>query len=80
MEMTAIHKVQTISHKLVYWESVILLQAMLGSAGLGDDDSSKHKDLNWAEVLKDDDVVQCMMSALENFINPFTMPDKDHLY
>ena len=53
---------------------------MLGTAGLGDNDSSKHKDLNWAEVLKCEDVVQCMMSGFENFINPFMVPDKDHLY
>ena len=40
----------------------------------------KHKDLRPVEILKSELAVNATIDAIENFVNPFTISDKDHLY
>ena len=42
--------------------------------------AGKHRELERAEIKKSEDAVQRTMSAVRNFTNPFSIPDKDHLY
>ena len=42
--------------------------------------AGKHCELEKAEIRKSEDAVQRTMSAIKSFTNPFTIPDKDHLY
>ena len=40
----------------------------------------KHRELDRAEVQISEKAVQCTISAIRNFTNPFSLLDKDHLY
>ena len=42
--------------------------------------AGKHRELERAEIKKSEDAVRRTMSAVRNFTNPFSIPDKDHLY
>ncbi len=42
--------------------------------------AGKHRELDRSEIKKSEDAVQSAMNAICNFMNPFTVPDKDHLY
>ena len=42
--------------------------------------SSKHRELEQAEVKKGEKAVQRAITAIENFINPFTIDNKERLY
>ena len=59
---------RTTSTRAQYFEK------MLDMCGLIDDS------LERAEIKKSEDAVQRTMSAVRNFTNPFSIPDKDHLY
>lgn len=69
---------RTTSTRAQYFEK------MLDMCGLIDDPdcpkAGKHRELKRAEIKKSEDAVQRTMSAVRNFTNPFTIPDKDHLY
>ena len=59
-------------------------QKMLDMSGLSEDSDSpragKHRELERAEIQKSEDAVQRNILAIQNFTNPFTIPDKNHLY
>lgn len=40
----------------------------------------KHRELDRGEVKKSEEAVQRTISAIQNFTNPFTLVDKEHLY
>lgn len=42
--------------------------------------AGKHRELEKAEVKKSEEAVQRTISAIQNFTNPFSLIDKDHLY
>ena len=69
---------RTTSTRAQYFEK------MLDMCGLIDDldcpKAGKHRELERAEIKKSEDAVQRTMSAVRNFTNPFSIPDKDHLY
>ena len=69
---------RTTSTRAQYFEK------MLDMCGLIDDSdcpkAGKHRELERAEIKKSEDAVQRTMSAVRNFTNPFSIPDKDHLY
>ena len=56
------------------------LQATLNSAGIINDEMSNHKDVTLSEIAKEERAVRDMMDAFQNFMNPFSVPDGDHLY
>ena len=57
---------------------------MLDMCGLSKDSdgprASKHRELERAEIQKSEDVVQRTILVIQNFTNPFTIPDNNHLY
>ena len=57
---------------------------MLEICDLMDDPDSlkagKHQELERAEVKKSEEAVQHTISAIQNFTNPFSLVDKEHLY
>ena len=59
-------------------------QKMLDMCGLSEDSDSpragKHRELERAEIHKSEDAVQRTILVIQNFTNPFTIPDKNHLY
>lgn len=69
---------RTTSTRVQYYEK------MLDTCGMIDDpDSSKagkHRELEKAEIRKSEDAVKRTITAICSFTNPFTLPDKDHLY
>ena len=42
--------------------------------------AGKHWELEASEIIKSEAAVQCTLTAILNFINPFTLAHKDHLY
>ncbi|XP_068228658.1 uncharacterized protein [Palaemon carinicauda] len=56
----------------------------LEMAGLLDDPdcprAGRHRELEKAEIKKSEKAVQRVITAVRNFTNPFTIPDKDRLY
>ena len=38
----------------------------------------KHRELDKAEIQRSESAVQKVLSAIQGFTNPFTIPDKDH--
>ena len=42
--------------------------------------AGKHRELEKAEIKKSEDAVQRVLSAVQNFTNPFDIADKDRLY
>ena len=42
--------------------------------------AGKHRELEKAEIRKSEEAVQRTMTAIQNFSNPFTSPEKDHLF
>ena len=56
----------------------------LKMCGLDDDPDhprkGKHRDLEKAEICKSENAVQRVIAAINNFTNPFEIPDKDKLY
>ena len=42
--------------------------------------AGKHRELETSHIKKSEAAVQRTMNAIKNFTNPFTIPDKDHLY
>ena len=42
--------------------------------------AGKHRELEKAEIKKSEEAVQRTVSAIQSFTNPFSVPDKDHLY
>ena len=56
----------------------------LEMAGLLDDPdcprAGRHRELEKAEIKKSEKAVQRVITAVRNFMNPFTIPDKDRLY
>ncbi|XP_015768310.1 PREDICTED: uncharacterized protein LOC107346954 [Acropora digitifera] len=69
---------RTTSTRAQYFEK------MLDMCGLIDDPdcpkAGKHRELERAEIKKSQYAVQRTVSAVRNFTNPFSIPDKDHLY
>ncbi|XP_063959228.1 uncharacterized protein LOC135154916 [Lytechinus pictus] len=69
---------RTTSTRAQYFEK------MLEMCGLVDDPdypkAGKHRELERAEMKKSEDNVQRTISAIHNFVNPFSLVDKDHLY
>ena len=69
---------RTTSVRAQYYERTLEM------CGLIDDEecpkAGKHRELEKAEIRKSEDAVQRTMSAIKSFTNPFTIPDKDHLY
>lgn len=57
---------------------------MLDMCGLIDDPecpkAGKHRELEKTEIKKSEEAVQRAIAAINNFTNPFTLPDKEHLY
>ena len=57
---------------------------MLELCGLIDDPecpkAGKHRELEQAEIRKSEEAVQKVICTIHNFMNPFDVPDKDHLY
>ena len=70
-------------NKLTY-HSVIFcylpFQAALDSAGIVNDEMSNHKDVTRSEIAKGERAVTGMISAFQNFTNPFSILDHDNLY
>ena len=54
---------------------------MLDMSGLSEDSDSpragKHRELERAEIQKSEDAVQRTILVIQNFTNPFTIPDKN---
>jgi len=42
--------------------------------------AGKHRELERAQIKKSEEAVQCTISAICNFTNPFSLADKEHLY
>ena len=42
--------------------------------------AGKHRELEPAQIKKHEDAVQRVISAINGFTNPWTIPDKQHLY
>ena len=59
-------------------------EKMLGMCGLIDDPEcpkkGQHREHERAEIRKSEAAVQKALSAIRSFMNPFEVPDKDHLY
>jgi hypothetical protein len=59
-------------------------EKMLEMCGLINDPecprAGKHRELEKAEIKKSEEAVQRTMTTICNFVNPFTLDDKDHLY
>ncbi|KAL7407118.1 hypothetical protein ABVT39_003386 [Epinephelus coioides] len=73
------HWCHTTSARTQYFER------LLEMCGLIDDTdcptkSGKHRELEAAEIKKSEEAVQKTLSTIRNFIDPFTVSDKDHLY
>ncbi|XP_049455367.1 uncharacterized protein LOC125902797 isoform X2 [Epinephelus fuscoguttatus] len=73
------HWCRTTSARTQYFER------LLEMCGLIDDTdcptkARKHRELEAAEIKKSEEAVQRTLSAIRNFIDPFTVSDKDHLY
>ena len=56
------------------------LTNMLADLNGGGIDMEKHKDLRPTEIIKSELAVKVTIDAIENFVNPFTISDKEHLY
>ena len=56
---------------------------MLDMCGLSEDSdgprAGKHRELERAKIPKSEDAVQRTILVIQNFTNPFTIPDKNHL-
>lgn len=69
---------RTTSSRAQYFEKTLEM------CGLIDDldcpKAGHHRELERAEIKKSEDAVQNVMPAINNFTNPFTTVDKDHLY
>ncbi|XP_072029165.1 uncharacterized protein [Amphiura filiformis] len=69
---------RTTSTRAQYFEK------MLEMCGLIDDPdcpkAGKHRELERAEIKKSEDAVQRTITAIRNFVNPFSLVDKDRLY
>ena len=56
---------------------------MLDMCGLSEDSdgprAGKHRELERAEIQKSEDAVQRTILVIQNFTNPFTIPDKNHV-
>ena len=56
---------------------------MLDMCGLSEDSdgprAGKHRELERAKIQKSEDAVQRTILVIQNFTNPFTIPDKNHL-
>ncbi len=57
-----------------------ILQATLDSAGIVDDETISHKDSSPSEIAKSERAVQQVVTAFQNFLNPFNIESGDHLY
>ena len=56
---------------------------MLDMCGLSEDSdgprAGKHRELERAKIQKSEDAVQRTILVIQNFTNPFTIPDKNHV-
>ena len=56
---------------------------MLDMCGLSEDSdgprAGKHRELERAKIQKSEDAVQRTILVIQNFTNPFTIPDKNHI-
>ena len=59
---------------------VSYLQATKKIANIDTLESTSNKDLRCSQILKSEQDTCCVMEAINNFINPFTIEDKDRLY
>ena len=69
---------RTTSIRAQYFEKMLEICDLID-----DPDSSKagkHRELERAEVKKSEEAVQRTISAIQNFTNPFSLVDKEHLY
>ena len=59
-------------------------EKMLELCGLIDDPEcpkgGNHRELEQAEIRKSEEAAQKVICTIHNFMNPFDVPDKDHLY
>ena len=56
------------------------LQATKEIANIDTLESTSHKEVRSSQILKSEQDTCCVMEAINNFINPFTIEDKDTLY
>ena len=56
------------------------LQATKKIANIDTLESTSHKEVKCSQILKSEQDTRCVMEAMNNFINRFTIEDKDTLY
>lgn len=69
---------RTTSTRAKYFELMLEVCGMLDDPDVPK--AGRHRELERAEIKKSEEAVVRTMSAIRNFTNPFSIPDKDHLY
>lgn len=71
---------RTTSTRTQYYERMLEMCGLYDPDSPDSNDGCKHRELERAEIVKSEEAVQRVISAVQNFTNPFSLDDKDHLY